>query len=67
MLRAKQDGDPRADPGEEFAHVSREFAPAINRLCRAYEADADERADLALILLAGWRSQDFDGRCSRAH
>lgn len=42
------------------------FGPALARLARAYEADADIRRDLLQdIHLAIWRSLDsFDGRCS---
>lgn len=40
--------------------------PALERLARVYEADADLRSDLLQeILIALWRSLDkFDGRCS---
>ena len=42
------------------------FGPALQRLARGYEADADLRRDLLQeIHIALWRSFDrFDGRCS---
>ena len=43
-----------------------QFGPALERLARAYEADADKRRDLSQdIHFQLWRSfQRFDGRCS---
>ena len=42
------------------------YAAALERLARAYEADADQRRDLVQeIHIALWRSfAGFDGRCS---
>jgi len=42
------------------------FGPALERLARAYERDADKRSDLLQeIHIALWRSlARFDGRCS---
>jgi RNA polymerase sigma-70 factor (ECF subfamily) len=43
-----------------------QYGPAIERLARAFEADADERRDLIQDMhVALWRSfASFDGRCS---
>ncbi|MGJ5819301.1 RNA polymerase sigma factor [Paludibaculum fermentans] len=43
-----------------------EFGPALERLTRAYEADAEKRRDLSQdIHFQLWRSfERFDGRCS---
>jgi RNA polymerase sigma-70 factor (ECF subfamily) len=48
---------------EQAAH---EYGAALQRLARAYEADADRRQDLLQdIHIALWRSlSTFDGRCS---
>ena len=42
------------------------YGPALERLARSYEADAEDRRDLLQeIHLAIWRSfETFDGRCS---
>ncbi len=55
-----------SEQDERFAHAAAEFGPAISRLARAYEADAEARQDLVQdIHLALWRSlPGFDGRCS---
>src|SRR4051794_14119809 len=52
---------------ERYAAAAAEFGPAIERLARAYEAEADARADLLQdIHVALWRSLAvFDGRCSQ--
>jgi RNA polymerase sigma-70 factor (ECF subfamily) len=51
---------------EAYARVMAVFGAALERLSRAYEADADLRMDLLQdIHLALWRSfARFDGRCS---
>jgi RNA polymerase sigma-70 factor (ECF subfamily) len=51
---------------ERYAAAAAEFGAAIERLARAYEADADPRGDLIQdIHVALWRSfAGFDGRCS---
>lgn len=51
---------------ERYAHAAASLGPALERLARAYEADADQRRDLLQdIHLAVWRSfARFDGRCS---
>ena len=51
---------------ERYAGAAAEHGPALDRLARAYEADADQRRDLVQELhLALWRSfAQFDGRCS---
>ena len=51
---------------ERYALAARSLGPAVERLARAYEADADRRRDLVQeIHLALWRSlAGFDGRCS---
>lgn len=58
-----------AGPGsqdERYALAAAEFGGAVERLARAYEADADARGDLVQdIHVALWRSlAGFDGRCS---
>ncbi|MGO9340719.1 MAG: RNA polymerase sigma factor [Terracidiphilus sp.] len=49
-----------------FEEALSTYGAAIERLARAYEADAETRRDLLQeILIALWRSLDgFDGRCS---
>ena len=51
---------------ERYARASADFGAALERLARAYEADADQRLDLLQdIHLAVWRSfARYDGRCS---
>jgi RNA polymerase sigma-70 factor, ECF subfamily len=51
---------------ERYSAVAAEFGGAIERLARAYEAQADARRDLIQdIHVAIWRSlETFDGRCS---
>ena len=51
---------------ERYTAAAAEFGGAIQRLARAYEADADPRRDLLQdIHVALWRSLGaFDGRCS---
>lgn len=51
---------------ERYARAVAEFGPALERVARAYEADADLRRDLTQeIHVALWRSlAGFDGRCS---
>ena len=54
-----------ASQDDRYALAAKTFGPALNRLARAYEADADHRLDLSQeIHLALWRSLErFDGRC----
>lgn len=49
-----------------FAEAVETFGPALERLTRAYERDADKRRDLLQeIHVSLWRSlARFDGRCS---
>lgn len=49
-----------------FDEVIAAYGPALERLARAYEADADARRDLLQEVHIGlWRSlTGFDGRCS---
>ena len=49
-----------------YTEAAAEFGPALERLARGYEADADRRRDLIQdIHVALWRSlSGFDGRCS---
>ena len=49
-----------------YEQAASEFGSALQRLARAYEADADRRQDLLQdIHVALWRSfATFDGRCS---
>jgi RNA polymerase sigma-70 factor (ECF subfamily) len=49
-----------------YLEAAEEFGPALERLARAYERDADKRRDLLQdIHIALWRSlARFDGRCS---
>jgi len=58
--------DAAAGQDERYTAAAAEFGPAIARLARAYEADADPRRDLIQdIHVALWRSlAGFDGRCS---
>ena len=51
---------------ELYAKAAAEFAPALERLARGYEADADKRRDLVQeIHVALWRSfARFDNRCA---
>ena len=51
---------------ERYLETAAEFDPAIDRLVRGYEADADLRRDLRQdIHVQLWRSLSrFDGRCS---
>ena len=51
---------------ERYREAAAAYGAALQRLARAYEADADKRRDLLQeIHLALWRSlQGFDGRCS---
>ena len=51
---------------ERYVSATEAYGPALERLARAYEADADLRRDLLQeIHLALWRSfAGFDGRCS---
>ena len=55
-----------ASRDDRYAEAAKTFGPALNRLARAYEADADHRLDLLQeIHLALWRSLErFDGRCA---
>lgn len=55
-----------APQDERYARAAAEFGPALERLARAYEADADLRRDLGQeIHVALWKSfAGFDGRCS---
>ncbi len=54
------------DPEKRYDDAVAQYGPAIERLARAYEFDADERRDLVQdIHIALWRSfRGFDGRCS---
>jgi RNA polymerase sigma-70 factor (ECF subfamily) len=51
---------------ERYRDAAAAFAPALDRLARAYEADPEHRRDLLQeIHVALWRSfAGFDGRCS---
>ena len=55
-----------ASQDERYAMAAGAFGAAIERLARAYEADANTRGDLIQdIHVALWRSlAGFDGRCS---
>ena len=54
------------DQETRYRDAVAQYGPAIERLARAYEADADERRDLVQdIHVALWRSfAAFDGRCA---
>src|SRR6516165_8265339 len=58
----------QARQDERYIRAMQSLGPAIGRLARAYEADADLQRDLLQdIHLAVWRSFAlFDGRCSEA-
>jgi RNA polymerase sigma-70 factor (ECF subfamily) len=51
---------------ERYRAAAAQYGAALERLARAYEADADQRRDLVQeIHMALWRSfERFDGRCS---
>jgi RNA polymerase sigma-70 factor (ECF subfamily) len=55
-----------ASPEELYEEAVDTFGPALERLARGYEADADKRRDLLQeIHVALWRSfSGFHGRCS---
>lgn len=55
-----------ASQDERYARSAVDFAPALARLSRAYEADPDQQLDLLQeIHFALWRSfARYDGRCS---
>jgi len=54
------------DPDSLYAQLSQEYGPALARIARSHEADADLRRDLLQDLhVALWRSlSGYDGRCS---
>lgn len=54
------------DTDSLYAQLAQEFGPALARIARAHEADADLRLDLHQELhVALWRSLGgYDGRCS---
>jgi len=56
----------RSSQDQFYADAADAFAPALERLARAYETDADHRRDLLQeIHIALWRSfATFDQRCS---
>jgi RNA polymerase sigma-70 factor (ECF subfamily) len=53
---------------ERYVRAAETLGPALERLARAYEADADQQKDLLQdIHFAVWRSfARFDGRCSES-
>ena len=59
-------GDQTRLQDERYARASAAAGPALERLARAFEADADLQRDLLQeIHFAVWRSfASFDGRCS---
>jgi RNA polymerase sigma-70 factor (ECF subfamily) len=56
----------RSEQDQRYLEAAAEFGPALDRLARGYEADADLRRDLRQeIHTELWRSlARFDGRCS---
>lgn len=56
----------RSEQDRRYLEAAAEFGPALDRLARGYEADADLRRDLRQeIHTELWRSlARFDGRCS---
>ena len=54
------------DQEQRYLEAAAQFGPALDRLARGYEADADLRRDLRQeIHVQLWRSlAKFDGRCS---
>ena len=54
------------DPDSLCAQLAQEYGPALARIARSHEADADLRRDLLQDLhVALWRSLGgYDGRCS---
>ena len=61
---ADRDNGPQRE--DKYTEIVAAYGPAIERLARAYESDADKCRDLLQeIHLALWRSlATFDGRCS---
>jgi RNA polymerase sigma-70 factor (ECF subfamily) len=57
---------PAPNQDDQYAAAAKSFAPAIERLARGYEADAELRRDLVQeIHTALWRSfAYFEGQCS---
>lgn len=57
---------PKHKRDERFSQALREFGAPLQRLARAYEADAEKRRDLSQeIHLQLWRSlEHYDSRCS---
>ena len=55
-----------SEQDRRYLEAAAEFGPALDRLARGYEADADLRRDLRQeIHIALWKSLGrFDGRCS---
>ncbi|HVZ30654.1 MAG TPA: sigma-70 family RNA polymerase sigma factor [Asticcacaulis sp.] len=55
-----------SEQDQRYSAAAAEFGPALERLARGYEANADKRRDLVQdIHFALWRSlAAFDGRCS---
>lgn len=60
------DSDDRTARDDLYCEIASGFGHAIERLAKAYEADAEKRRDLLQeIHIALWRSlATFDGRCS---
>ena len=60
------DGAEPRSQDDAYARAAGAYGAALERLARAYEADADQRGDLLQdIHIALWRSfARFDGRCS---
>lgn len=58
--------DRASEQDRRYLEAAAEYGPALDRLARGYEADADLRRDLRQeIHTALWRSlSTFDGRCS---
>ena len=68
QIRTMSSVEQRVKPSRErqFEEAEATYGAALERLARAYEADAETRRDLLQeILIALWKSLEaFDGRCS---
>ncbi|WP_077147326.1 RNA polymerase sigma factor [Sphingopyxis sp. KK2] len=66
MTRTGDTGVQSSEQDRQFTEAIARFGPALARMARGYEADADLRRDLEQdIQVALWQSlAGFDGRCS---
>jgi len=66
VSRSESISSPEANPDNRYKDAADQYGSALERLARAYEADAEKRRDLLQeIHFQLWRSfQRFDARCS---